>query len=157
MTVHHLNYQFPKETLLQEYEKLFADRTEIQEPDNKRFNGFYLMWNTDVTKNIAKEFVDYYNIPYKYIVNFLYIEPNGYLPWHIDQENSMCAINCILTKDPVAIKFKDGEYYYDTALVDVKSLHSVENNDLPRILFRITFQDEEATYENIRKIICQKL
>jgi len=156
MTVHHIDYKFPKDILLQEYNKLFDSKTEIQEPDSNRFSGFYLMWNTDVTKAIAKEFVDNYNIPYKYIVNFLYVEPDGFLPWHADQENSMCAVNCILTEDPVAVQFKDGEYFYDTALLDVKSLHQVKNNNKPRVLYRITFQDEEATFEKVKGILCQK-
>lgn len=156
MTVHELDYKFPKDVLLQEYETLFDTKTEIQEPDSKRFSGFWLMWNTDVTKKIAQDFVEAYNIPYNYIVNFLYVEPNGFLPWHADQENSMCAMNCILTEDPVAIQFEQGEYFYNTALVDVTSLHQVKNNDKPRILFRITFQDQEATFDKVKEIICQK-
>jgi hypothetical protein len=154
--IHEIDYKFPKDVLLQEYKKLFDSKTEIQEPDSKRFSGFWLMWNTDVTKKIAKDFVEYYKIPYKYIVNFLYVEPNGFLPWHSDQENSMSAINCILTPDPVAIQFKEGQYIYDTALVDVASMHQVQNNNTPRILFRITFQENEATFNKIKEIICQK-
>lgn len=151
-----LSYKFPKNILLEEYDKIKNNKTEIQEPGSKRFSGFWLIWNTDITKKIAKEFVEYYKIPYRYIVNFLYIEPNGVLPWHADQEGSVSAINCILTSDPVPIHFKSGQYVYDTALVDVSSLHQVINNNRERIIFRITFQDSDATFDAVSRLISEK-
>jgi len=154
--IYNLDYKFPKQVLLNEYNKLFDKKMEIKSP-TEEFSGFWLLFSTDVTQRIAKDFIEYYNIPYdQYIVNFLYIEPNAVLPWHIDQERSMCAINCILTDKPTAIQFEDGEYVYDTALVDVKSKHKVVNNDNPRILYRITFQNEDATFEKVKNILCQK-
>ena len=153
-----LDYKFPKDKLLVEFDNLFDKKIEIQEPDSKRFSGFWLLFANDVTKKIAKDFLDYYNLPFdKYIVNFLYVEPNGILPWHIDQGGSISAINCILTPDPVPIEFKTVKYIYDTALIDISSLHQVMNDNQSRKVFRITFQNEEATYMKVKEILCQKL
>lgn len=148
-----LDYIFPKDILLEEFDKLLKGRYEIQESGREdQFDGFWLLFSNDVTEKIAKQFIDYYDIPTnKYIVNFLLIEAGKELPWHADQEGSMCAINCILTSDPAPIEFEDGEVYYDTALVDVRSLHRVSARPYDRKVFRITFQDENTTFKNVYK------
>jgi hypothetical protein len=157
MNVFHLDYKFPKDVLLEEYNKICEDRTEVQEPDSRRFTGFWLIWNTPITKAIAKEFLETYGLThFKHIVNFLYVEPNGILPWHSDQGGSISAINCIISPHPEPIEFAEGKYTYDTALVDVRALHQVINGPNPRILFRITFQDEAADFNTVKNLICQK-
>ena len=148
-----LDNLFPKDTLLKEFDTLLKGKYEITEDGREdQFDGFWLLFSNETTENIAKQFIDYYDLPYdKYIVNYLLIEANKDLPWHADQEGSMCAINCILTPDPAPIEFEDGEFYYDTALVDVRSMHKVSARPYDRKVFRITFQNNEATFENVLK------
>lgn len=153
MKILELDYIFPKDILLGQFDTLYKGKYEIQDAElEDQFEGFWLLFDNDITQKIAKQFINYYDIPYnKYIVNYLLVEAGKELPWHSDKEGSMCAINCILTPEPAPIEFEDGEYYYDTALLDIRSTHRVSARSFDRKVFRITFQDENATFENLYK------
>lgn len=149
--IKHLDYQFPKDVLLKEAEKLFDSKYEIKDPSGETdFNGFWLLFSNETTESIAKDFLNHYNITTdKYIVNYLVINKNCSLPWHADKEGSVCAINVILTDDPAPIEFENKEVYYDTALIDIRSMHRVSARPYDRIVFRITFQDEDHTFAEV--------
>lgn len=150
-----LDYIFPKDILLEQFDELIKGRYEIQEKGRvDQFDGFWLLFSNSITEAIAKQFINYYDIPYdKYIVNYLLIEAGKDLPWHADSEGSVSAINCILTPEPAPIEFEEGEFFYDTALVDIKSMHRVKPGGKDRKVFRITFQNDDATFENLYKCL----
>lgn len=154
MSVYEIAYHFPVEKLNAEFEKVFDDRILIEKPDGYQFRGFYLMPPTDLALEVGRKCVRDLRIPCEqFIVNFLYLEANAQLPWHIDEQGSISSLNVNIGKSQEPIEFEEGNYHYEAALVDTKKLHRLCNGPDPRRIFRITFQEEDATFDRLKSAL----
>ena len=154
--IYHVYYKFPKNILLQEFEKIisykesfegFEDTKTFTTGDTKIKDSFYVMPQNDICNNIAKQFFELYKINYPFYCAFFYVKRNGYIPFHIDKHNSVCAINVNLNKenkDPV--EFYDGKFFYDTALLNTLQPHRINSSTSDRILFRISFYSNNKPF-----------
>jgi len=143
-----IDYKFPKKLLLNEFNlSLKANLSK-----ELKISGFWYVEASANVKLIAKEFLDFYCIPYeKTHVSFFLIEKNTNVPWHADADGSVCAINCMLSEKYTQLNFETESIYYDTALINVKKMHSLTPFEYDRIIFRITFRDPTATFGNVLK------
>ena len=154
MSICEIKYNFPTGVLNEEFDKVFSKRQLIGEGKNMGLRGFYLIPPTDIAIGIAKQCLKDLNITYPTaIVNFMYIEPQVTLPWHIDADGTVSALNVNISENEDPIQFEGSEYKYKAALIDTSKLHRVVTGELPRRIYRITFQDEEATFYNLLKAV----
>lgn len=154
-----VDFDFPKKFLLDFFRDYYPSMTDYNTPEylknitdlNDTVPGFKVdeenYFHESLTP-IAEEFCKKYNITDAYATHFLVVEPNAYLPWHEDGKEATCAVNCLLSDDNVPVEFESGEYYYNTALLDVRKSHRVQNGPMQRIIFRISFVGE-STYDEI--------
>lgn len=155
MSIYEIQYHFPLDILNEEFEKVFSQRQLIGEGMNIGVRGFYLMPPTHIALKIAKKCLKDLKIAYPTaIVNFMYVEPNVTLPWHVDADGTVSALNVVISENEDPLQFEDSEYKYRAALIDTSKLHRVVTGKLPRRIYRITFQDEEATFNNVLKAVC---
>lgn len=154
MSIYEIHYEFPLELLNEEFEKVFSQRQLIGESMNMGLRGFYLIPPTDTAIGIARRCLADLNIVYpRTIINFMYVEPNITLPWHIDADGTVSALNVNISENRDPIQFEDNEYHYKAALIDTSKTHRVVTGKFPRRIFRITFQDEEATFDNVMRAV----
>lgn len=138
--VYNIDYSFDREILLNEYYK-----TAHQSVAYKDHRGSAEWWRiTHHSFEYAEKIMQDLGVTGK--PRFYLLEANRTLPWHKDN-GTECAINVVLSDNPSAVKFRDGEYKYLAALLNTQNEHCVENGDEDRILFKISIFNE--TYEQV--------
>ena len=87
-----------------------------------------------------------------YNLRLMTLRPGDYLTWHRDSQNTKAAINHNIGVSKDKVEFFDGEYTYDTALLNIQEYHAVENksNDT-RVTIKITSRDLD--YQELYKKI----
>lgn len=90
----------------------------------------------------ARKFCSYFDIEDEIFAQFMWIDKDFNLSWHID-DATRCrsSVNVIMTDDPAPVSFREGDFYYKCAALDVMQEHSVTNKDKERILMRISFKN----------------
>ena len=134
---------------LDEYENLKHNEKVYESP-----RGAYAHWkvirNEDMTSKIVTDFT--YNIKRMFMLpgrvdgRFYTSKPFVIAHAHVDgkqgSERTQCSLNFILNDNTAGITFhdkgKETLYTYRQALLDVSQMHSVKNNDIDRILFKIS-------------------
>lgn len=148
-------YQFDDELLWSEYYRL----KNLPDPkynfyvdgEEKSFTmpGFRVLgsqtYGEDTSSRLIKEagrFVHHFGIEDEYIALFLWMDKGFYLPWHVDDiKGCQSNINYLMSPNPAPVEFRDGEYNYRLAALDVMRDHQVKNQDEERILMRISFKN----------------
>lgn len=162
----HIDYVWPKEILLQEFDKLEKGMVLAGYPGSE-VDGMYVSTVSDTVKDIVQEFMDHFGITYDYHIGFLLVKADCVLPWHKDTPDReeyenfslLCAINQVLSPEIAEpIQFKDTddsvyEYKYSTALLNIKEYHRVVNGANDRKILRIYFTNKDASYNNVREIL----
>ncbi len=89
----------------------------------------------------AKRFCKHYNIEDDILVQYMWIDKDFSLSWHVD-DATRCrsSVNVIMTDDPAPVTFREGNFYYKCAALDVMQEHCVNNNSNERVLMRISFR-----------------
>lgn len=162
MSIFRINYNFPKEELLELFYKRYPVMRDWEAPEYfQEINdvgdviaGFKVDEEVHFDKRlneIAQEFCNRYSITDKFVTQFISVEPNKILPWHEDGHPSSCCVNVLLSGDNAPVEFEDGEYTYNTALLNIRKKHRVVNGPNLRIMFRIVFWEELTTYESIEE------
>jgi len=165
MSIQKIKYIFPKNDLMQYFYDCYPNMRDYVVPkdfdwiDTDIIEGFKVdedrhfdPWLND----IAKKFCEYYGIEDKFVTQFLVIEPNKTLPWHADGKPANCCVNCLLSGNNAPIEFDDGVYEYDTALLNIRNRHKVQNGPNIRVMFRIVFYEEHTEFDKIRDKIYAK-
>jgi hypothetical protein len=107
----------------------------------------------------AKRFCKHFGITDDILAQYLWLEKDFYLKWHIDDiTRCTSSVNVIMTEDPAPVSFREGEFKYNCAALDVMKEHSVTNNKNQRVLMRISFRnlshrDLVNNYISKRKIV----
>lgn len=162
MSILRIDYKFPKPALMDYFLECYPSMKDYVVPsdmdcfDTDIVEGFKVDEDRHFDSflcEIAQQFCDCYNIKDKFVTQYLVVEPNKILPWHEDGNPASCAVNCLLTGDNAPIEFKDGEYTYDTALLNIRKEHRVSNGPNIRVMFRIVFYGEESSYNEIERLI----
>lgn len=77
-----------------------------------------------------------------YNLRLMTLKPEDYLTWHRDSKNTKAAINHNIGPTKDRVKFFEGEWTYDTALLNIQEYHSVDNSSTePRVTIKITSRD----------------
>ena len=102
----------------------------------------------------ARRFCKHYNIKDDIFAQFMWIDKDFKLSWHID-DATVCrsSVNVIMTPEPAPVTFREGNFYYKCAALDVMQEHCVNNNSNERVLMRISFKTlthEKLVNEYIR-------
>ena len=89
----------------------------------------------------AKRFCNYFGIEDDILAQFMWVDKDFELSWHID-DATRCksSVNVIMTEDPAPVTFREGDFYYKCAALDVMQEHAVFNKDKERVLMRISFR-----------------
>lgn len=127
------------------------------EPEPKKLDGFKVIFQDNKRlpelDEIGLQFCEHFGIEgCRWLLTFIYLEPNAILPWHIDTRNQLAAVNHVLTEGAAGVTYEDGVYEYQTALLDVRRLHMVANNDRHRIVLRFTFFEPDTVYGQLYDI-----
>lgn len=78
----------------------------------------------------------------------------GYtLDFHKDR-GTLCSINFVLNDNPDPIRFRYGEFYYTTALLNVQAEHAVSAVTKDRLLFKLSIFD--LSYETVKLRLIEK-
>jgi hypothetical protein len=89
----------------------------------------------------AKRFCNHYGITDDIFAQFMWVDKDFNLSWHIDDATKCrSSVNIILTDDAAPVTFREGNFYYKCAALDVMQEHAVFNKDKERILMRISFR-----------------
>lgn len=102
----------------------------------------------------ARRFCEHYNIKDDIFAQFMWVDEDFKLSWHID-DATVCrsSVNVIMTPDSAPVTFREGNFYYKCAALDVMQEHCVNNNSNERVLMRISFKTlthEKLVNEYIR-------
>lgn len=163
-SVLNIDYKFPKDFLLEFFNNFYPDMSDYKTPDYLQditdlddiVPGFKVdevnYFNKEL-REVSQKFCDTYNIEDEFSPHFLVVEPNSYLPWHVDGKEATCAVNCLLSEDNVPVEFDDGTYSYNTALLNIRQRHRVQNGPTQRVIFRISFVGKLSYDEIYNKII----
>lgn len=141
----HLNYDLDNTLLLdqaKEARNSSKPYTDNRYPDLELSNWHIGHYTSDYINRIMEDF-EVEGKP-----RFYWLEPFAEIPEHIDN-NTTCSLNFILTDIPAPITIEGKEYFYKQALLDTTKLHSVKNNNLTRIMLKISIFNE--AYENLAK------
>ena len=104
----------------------------------------------------AKRFCNHFGITDDILAQYLWLEKDFYLKWHIDDvTRCTSSVNVIMTDDPAPVSFREGDFKYKCAALDVMKEHSVTNNDTDRLLMRISFRNL-SHYDLVKKYIRRK-
>ena len=178
----HINYNWPKQRLLEHFHKKFNTMGEWMPEDtvandwgiNDPITGLYVnmdeVFTDPVLREIGDEFCDHFGIKKGgfdvYATQYMGSEPGVTIPWHSDNAPTRCNVNVLLSESNSCVEFKDHmddddrtstTIHYNTALLNVMRPHRVINKeDEMRILFRMVFVDKECTYEALREKINDK-
>lgn len=110
--------------------------------------------NSDAAKYIVSEcekLCRQYDIK-SYNLRLMTFKPGDYFTWHKDSKNTLAAINHNIGPCKDFVQFFEGDYEYDTALLNIQEYHSVKNNSTSdRVTIKITSRDNsyETLYERI--------
>jgi len=75
--------------------------------------------------------------------------PNKELFMHTDPKEMKCAINFVISGNTSPITFKDGgDFFYESAVVNVSEMHCVKPQKEKRILFKLCIND--LTFEEVK-------
>jgi hypothetical protein len=85
---------------------------------------------------------------------FYWLNPYAKIPEHIDN-GTLCSINIILTDSAAPIVINNKEYKYNLALLNTQVPHSVNNNEIERIMLKISIFNE--TFDNLASRIRYKI
>ena len=166
MSIAHITFEVDKEQLVKDLKNLkqgitgcsagytsawWEDR--VIGPRDRTNSGFI----DDLTveqKRITEAFGKALGVPLKAI--YTTQRPNKELYWHTDPKEMKCAINFVISGNQSPITFKDAEYMYEAALVDVSTVHMVKPQPTKRILFKLCIDD--LTFEEAKeKLKCSGL
>lgn len=163
-----IDYDFPKKFLLDFFEKFYPNMKDYNTPEylkgitelDDTVPGFKVdevnYFNKEL-REVSQQFCDTYNIEDEFSPHFLVVEPNSYLPWHVDGKEATCAVNCLLSNDNVPVEFDSGNYNYNTALLNIRERHRVQNGPTQRVIFRISFVGKLSYDEIYNKILNRDL
>jgi len=150
-----IDYDFNMDLLWQEYERMKHGPQPDYEfsKDGKTtkntLNGLAVYGTHDygvdtdtLLMQEAKRFCRYFGIEDDILAQFMWIDKNFELSWHTD-DATRCrsSVNVIMTNDPAPVTFREGDFYYKCAALDVMQEHAVFNRDKERILMRISFRN----------------
>lgn len=167
-SVFEINYQFPKEELKAYFEKhypkmvewavpnYFSELNDILETKISGFKVAEFLHNDRYLREVGDTFLSYYGLKLQYITQFLVVEPNAILPWHEDGIPAYSCINCLLSNHNVPVEFEDGVYSYNTALLNIRNKHRIINNNEIRVMFRMVFYEEHATFSTVKSLLNAK-
>ena len=114
--------------------------------------GKYMIRRKDaMTSTVVSEYCNeikrMFMLPGRVDGRFYRFGANITLPPHVDgsasrPERTQCCLNFMLNNNTAGVTFhdkgKETSYTYRQALLDVSQVHSVKNNDIDRILFKIS-------------------
>lgn len=179
----HINYNWPKQKLLNHFHEKFNTMGEWMPEDtvandwgiNDPITGLYVnmdeVFTDPVLREIGDEFCEYFGIDYSggfdtYATQYMGSEPGVTIPWHSDNAPTKCNVNVLLSESNSSVAFKDHMddddststvIDYNTALLNVARPHRVINKEKEmRILFRMVFVHPDCTYESLREKILAK-
>ena len=81
-------------------------------------------------------------------------ESKNDLGWHTDR-GTQCSINFVLSESSEPVSFRDGDYWYKLALLNVQNEHAVLNPKTDRVLFKLSIFDK--TYYDVKDILKKEL
>lgn len=89
----------------------------------------------------AKRFCKHFNIEDDILVQYMWMDKNFDLSWHVD-DATRCrsSVNVIMSDNPAPVSFREGDFFYKCAALDVMQEHSVSNDNNERVLMRISFR-----------------
>ena len=143
--LHHLDYEFDRELLLQEAKKAKLNSKPYAHTPGAEFmfKGWRIGHHTSpYIENIMKDFgVSGIGNP-----RFYWMEPFTKIPTHTD-DGTECSLNFVLTDNAAPIILNDETYCYRAVLLNTTVPHSVVNNEHERIMLKISIFDK--TYEEV--------
>lgn len=146
----HLDYPLDKKRLLSEAadaKKNANGYTDSRYPDLRLDDWLIGHHTSDYIKQIIEDFeVDGRS-------RFYWLEPNAIIPEHVDN-GTLCSLNFILTDCAAPITVEGKDFYYDQILLDTTVPHSVRNNNLERIMLKISIFNE--SFDDLSKRIKYK-
>lgn len=143
---------FPKQKLLEEWHNVYLKDSEGY--TDKRYNKPPAEWwrvARLASHDYSTEICDKLGVFGK--PRFYLLEKNAILPFHVDL-GTMCSINFIISDGegaPVTFETTGNEYTYKSALLNTSLSHGVTNKGADRILFKISFMDND--FDDIKKRI----
>ena len=147
----HLNYNVNKEHLLKEaniVKCLSTGYTDSRYPYLNLEDWKIYHYNSDY----IQEIID--NFKVKGNPRFYWLSPNAIIPEHIDN-GTKCSINIILTENAAPITINGIDYEYHMILLNTQIPHSVKNNNVERIMLKISIFNE--TFDNLANRIRYKI
>ena len=111
---------------------------------------YTIRWKDAMTSTVVSEYCNeikrMFMLPGRVDGRFYRLEPFVIGQAHVDgkqgSERTQCCLNFMLNNNTAGVTFhdkgKETSYTYRQALLDVSQVHSVKNNDIDRILFKIS-------------------
>jgi len=147
--LYELNYQYDNNILLDEALNI-GEWKNFKDPSNNHvFNHWYYK---SIDNRYAKEIVDYFSnkIDVDIRARFFYQKSNWTLPFHKDR-GTQCSINFILNDTNDKVSFRDGDFSYKCALLNLQKEHAVVNPKSDRIMMKLSIFDKP--YNEVLKCI----
>ena len=162
--LYHTKLDFDYGLFLGEYERLKSYEIIPSQPNGTEFingtatndywtsEGKYMIHSgPTMTSTVLSEYCNeikrMFMLPGRVDGRFYRFGANITLPPHVDgsasrPERTQCCLNFMLNNNTAGVTFhdkgKETSYTYRQALLDVSQMHSVKNNDIDRILFKIS-------------------
>jgi len=164
MSIFHVTYEFPNQELLDYFKTTYSEMADWWAPqdfeNDKGLEGTYKGFKVNeklhhdpLLNRIAKEFCDAYGISASFVTQFIVLEPNTELDWHVDRQPAGCGLNVLLSNDNAPVEFEEGQTYYKAALLNIRKRHRVPSNPNTRIMFRIVFYGDDSSFDEIKEKI----
>ena len=105
---------------------------------NSYFNNWKIVkFNFDYADEIIQKFkLEKYDVRPR----FYELDANTTLKEHVDF-NTQCSLNFVLNDNKSPVIINNNTYYYKNCLLNTTQKHSVVNNDIERIIFKLSIMD----------------